>query len=242
MRVLRIGHRPLSRAGALLPAHPGGADTARTRARQALVEARRTMAGVIGDLTLEEPPLPPAAEHPQSTLERLTAAVADLERERAVLRAELTAVREALTALQARLDALSSAEPTPPAVPGAADVRPTEAAAGPSPPDSAGLRALDERVFAAGTVGVRVELCPPPPEADVETVLDRLHVEPLVERAELVERRADAALLRVALRTALPWHDFRSVIERALRRPIGPDEAGWLDGALRLTLRDAGGR
>ena len=98
------------------------------------------------------------------------------------------------------------------------------------------LRALRERVFAAGTVGTRVEFMPPPSPAELDEIIERLKDEPLLEHAEPLTAEAGATALRVTLRAPLRWEQFGTVLERALARPLGHGNVSWSHGAVRVRL------
>ncbi len=82
-------------------------NAARERARRALLEARRTMSGMIGEdvsvAALSEEPTSPALS---PDWERLQAYLEESERERATLKEELEGLRGTVRALQSRLDGL----------------------------------------------------------------------------------------------------------------------------------------
>jgi hypothetical protein len=96
------------------------------------------------------------------------------------------------------------------------------------------LRALRDRVFAAGTVGTRVELTPAPTDDDLESILGRLQSEPPVESAEPIETTSAGTAIRVTLWTPLRWEQFGSLLERALARQFRPGEVTWSHGAVRV--------
>ena len=96
------------------------------------------------------------------------------------------------------------------------------------------LRALRDRVFAAGTVGTRVELAPPPDDEELEAIIERLRGEPLLESAEMIETTEVAASIRVTLRAPLRWEQFGGLLERALQRPFRPGAVAWSHGAVRV--------
>jgi len=96
------------------------------------------------------------------------------------------------------------------------------------------LRALRDRVFAAGTVGTRVELSPPPDEEEWDAIIARLEAEPFVDSAEPIGDAGADASLRVTLRTPLRWEQFGALLERALGRQFAQGEVGWSHGAVRV--------
>jgi hypothetical protein len=96
------------------------------------------------------------------------------------------------------------------------------------------LRALRDRVFAAGTVGTRIELAPAPDAGELQAITERLQGEPLVDSAEPIETTEVAASIRVTLRAPLRWEQFGGLLERALQRPLRPGEVHWSHGAVRV--------
>jgi hypothetical protein len=102
------------------------------------------------------------------------------------------------------------------------------------------LRALRDRVFAAGTVGTRIELAPAPDAGELQAIVERLQGQPLVDSAEPIEMTEVAASIRVTLRAPLRWEQFGGLLERALQRPLRPGEVHWSHGAVRV--RSAGDR
>jgi len=94
-------------------AHSG--DLARDRARRALLDARRSMGGVIGeeipvidDGLAPATPVSPDLEHLQRFLE-------DSQRERATLRSEVSMLRDVVETLRARLELVERLRPPAPA-------------------------------------------------------------------------------------------------------------------------------
>jgi hypothetical protein len=288
--------RPASHSLVLIEAPVDEGQFSRERARRALLEARRTMSGMIGETPV---PLEVAESWPVQAvmpdLERLQRYLEESDRDREALRTEVIALRESVNALRAQLDHFERLLP-PPATTvqnGGADGEPSavedETEAGPTPdaPDTAPsepvaaaelgeqlvetrsiegspetspteegpstddealrelrervLRAVRERTFAAGTVGTRVYLSPPPAADQLERVVTRLNEEPLVEHAEVIETDDGAACIRVSLRTPLRWEQFSSLIERAMDHPLLHSEAAWSDGALHVQLRAGDG-
>jgi hypothetical protein len=282
---------PLRRAAELLLTEPSPEQSAaRERARRALLDARRTMSGLIG----EEPAPSPAEEASLAPvtpdLDRLQAYLEESERERAALKEELVSLREIVSLLQSRLDGLERALPPGPAAAGTNGAEPLpvedvsaieaeevagrdgrpEAAAGsgvapakehggegdeqapvadaaPTEPDvdearvrelrERVLRALRERVFAAGTVGTRVRLAPAPSESAFVEMVGRFNEDPSVEHAEpLQPGEDDAAQVRVTLRAPLRWEQFGALLERALGVPIDQHDVHWSQGAVQVRL------
>ncbi|MGH2584843.1 MAG: hypothetical protein ACRDJE_08020 [Dehalococcoidia bacterium] len=283
--------RPEPLAVALIEAPMGESQFSRERARRALMEARTTMSGVIGETPV---PLEVAESWPVQTvmpdLERLQRYLEESDRDREALRTEVITLRESVNALRAQLDHIgpllaapaatvqsgaSDGEPSiateqreadplpgapdgaPPALADSAErseqVAETPPAEGLPEADSAEegapagdealrelrervLRALHERTFAAGTVGTRVYLSPPPSAGELDRMVTRLDEEPPVEHAEVIETGDGAACVRVSLRTPLRWEQFSSLIERAIDQPLLQSEAAWSDGALHVCL------
>lgn len=266
---------------------------ARERARRALIDARRTMSGVIGEEVISSDD---AGETSLTAvtpdLERLQTYLEESERERAELKEELTGLQQTVRLLQTRLDGLERALPAPAATtsngaapvaaegeasdaqseapgtvvaeqpePVTADHAVTVAEEGAEQQQAAPssmpvedhaldeaqvremrervLRALRERVFAAGTVGTRVQLLPAPTEGEFAEIVDRFNQDPLVEHAEPVEageKDAAVAQVRVALRAPLRWEQFGALLERALGLPIPHDDVRWSQGAVQVRL------
>jgi hypothetical protein len=262
---------------------------ARERARRALVEARRTMSGVIGEevviADLPSESMPPAIT---PDWDQLQAYLEETERERAALKEELADLRETVRVLQSRLDGFERALPAatvaapepsteqPETIPDGVELQPetlatteapeptevsetTEGAA--SAPDAATvspdeedptddegqvrelrervLRALRERVFAAGTVGTKVLVSPAPDEPALRGMIERFNEHPLVDHAELIESKeedAEAATIRVSLRAPMRWEQFGDLLERALAQPVAQADVRWSQGAVRVQL------
>lgn len=274
-------------AAAHLPPPPTPEQSAaRDRARRALIEARRTMRGVIGDEPAQVTPDDAALAAVTPDLDRLQNYLEDSERERAVIIEEMAELRETIRRLQSRLDGLERMLPAPagpeaaaaidqvsqepegraatdrepePAVDavvaevaaGGPIVQPDggSAAAGMTPADAADevrvqamrervLRALRERVFAAGTVGTRIQVEPAPAEPVFAEMIERFNDDPLVEHAEPVEAgdQDPVALVRVTLRAPLRWEQFGPLLERALGLPIAQQDVHWAKGAVHVRL------
>ena len=147
------------------------------------------------------------------------------------------------------VDALQPPETAAPAP--AADATALAAAPGATPPSPANetppddadavrelrervLRALRDRVFAAGTVGTRIQLTPAPEQPELAGIAARLSAEPFVEHAEPLPDHPGG--LRVTLRTPLRWEQFGGLIERALDRPLAQGGVSWSHGAVRVRL------
>jgi hypothetical protein len=261
-------------------------NAARERARRALIEARRTMSGVIG----EEVAVAGLASESMALAitpdwEQLQAYLEESERERVTLREELAGLRDVVRALQSRLEIVehqrpaTTADPQPSAAPppiergdahaeavdttddakaieatsSAAESQParespsaTIAAEEPSEDTSEVselrervLRALRERVFAAGTVGTRIVISPALDEPALRGILERINENPLVDHAEPVEAReedAEATLVRVSLRAPMRWDQFGALLEQALDLPMSQADVRWTKGAVRVQL------
>ena len=247
----------------MLTAGTPATTAARERARRALLEARRAMGGLIGEgappFTPATGELPaPGLERLQSYLEESERDRAALRDELKSIRATMLAMQARLDAFERPATAViperqdvapapidAAATPSPvvdrPAGGERADVAPAATSGEPAHEDpevrelrDRVLRALRERVFAAGTVGTKIELTPAPPEPELEKIIDRFHAEPLIEHAELLERGEESALLRVTLRTAMRWDQFSALLERTLGRPISAGEASWSQGTVRV--------
>jgi hypothetical protein len=101
------------------------------------------------------------------------------------------------------------------------------------------LRALRERVFAAGTVGTKVLVSPAPDEPSLRGMIERFNEHPLVDHAEPIESKeegAEAATIRVSLRAPMRWEQFGDLLEQALAQPVAQADVRWSQGAVRVQL------
>lgn len=96
---------------------------------------------------------------------------------------------------------------------------------------------LLRRVFAAGTIGTRIELRPVPPFDEFTAFATRLATDGRVEHVESLAYRADMATLRLILRSPLRWDALRPLVEAALGGPLGDEQATWQGGALVIQRR-----
>lgn len=104
------------------------------------------------------------------------------------------------------------------------------------------LRALRERVFAAGTVGTRVHVAPPPDEPALREMIERFNEDPLVEHAEPIDVKeggVEAAQIRISLRAPMRWEQFGALLERALGLPVAQGDVRWSQGAVHVRLPTA---
>jgi hypothetical protein len=144
-------------------------NAARDRARRALIEARRTMSGVIGEevvvADLADESMPPAIT---PDWEQLQAYLEESERERAALKEELAGLRDVVRVLQSRLDDFERSH-----------VVSTDAGPQPSPEEAApAIEESENPPGAAGTPGepkatearASATESPPEPETSVASV------------------------------------------------------------------------
>jgi hypothetical protein len=102
--------------------------------------------------------------------------------------------------------------------------------------EASAYEALQQRTFAAGTIGTRILLIPAPTEERMTAILVRLREDPMVEHAEEILRERSGVELRVTLRSPLRWEPFCELLERALGEPIKADRVSWSRWLLRIAL------